>query len=77
MIHARPDYNGRIQDSQGVIPKDEPVFLIRGQDAAAADTVEFWAQRNDAIGGDPELSKLARQHAELMRKWPAKKKADL
>lgn len=31
MIHAREDYN-RIQDPKGLIPQDEPVFLLRGQD---------------------------------------------
>ena len=31
MKHAREDYN-RIQDPAGLIPADEPVFLLRGQD---------------------------------------------
>lgn len=32
MLHARKDYN-RIQDPLGIIPDNEPVFLLRGQDA--------------------------------------------
>lgn len=32
MLHARKDYNERIQDAAGIIPMDEPVFLLRGQD---------------------------------------------
>ena len=74
MIHARPDYD-RIQDP--LIPKDEPVFLIRAQDMLSVDVVLYWASRNEAVGGDPKLTQLARQHAELMKKWPKKKKADL
>jgi len=34
MKHARPDYD-RIQDPAGLIPKYEPVFLLRGQDKLA------------------------------------------
>lgn len=30
MLHAREDYN-RFQDPEGLIPDDEPVFLLRGQ----------------------------------------------
>jgi hypothetical protein len=40
MRHARADYD-RIQDPDGLIPQDEPVFLIRGQDRAAP-AMERW-----------------------------------
>lgn len=76
MKHARPDYN-RIQDPDNKIPEDEPVFLIRGQDMVSGDAVRAWADLNINSGGDPELSKRAREHAKLMDKWPNKKKADL
>lgn len=76
MRHARADYEGRIVDTAGLIPDEEPVFLIRGQDKAGADTVRDWAQHNLDAGGDPHLSKLARDHADLMDKWPKKKSAD-
>jgi hypothetical protein len=77
MRHARNDYNNRIRDFYGMIPDDEPVFLLRGQDQVAAETVRFWADRNDEAGGDPELSRLAREHADAMDRWPTKKPADL
>ncbi len=32
MLHARKDYNERIQDSANLIGRDEPVFLLRAQD---------------------------------------------
>lgn len=36
MLHARGDYNRRIQDSEKKIPENEPVFLLRAQDQFAA-----------------------------------------
>lgn len=76
MIHARPDYN-RIQDPAGLIPEDEPVFLIRAQDELGADIVDAWAMLNEKNNGDHKLTELARDHAARMRAWPKKKKADL
>ena len=32
MLHARKDYNERIQDNANRISADEPVFLFRAQD---------------------------------------------
>jgi len=52
MKHARKDYD-RIQDPDGKIPEDEPVFIVRAQDICAGDTVRAWAALNDDIGGDP------------------------
>lgn len=44
MIHARDDYNKRIQVPDNVIPSDEPVFLLRAQDPDAAKVVRFWSR---------------------------------
>ena len=71
MKHARPDYD-RIQDPDGLIPKDEPVFLIRGQDVSAPLVVEFWASIVQAKGGSPHIIAAARGQAEAMRKWQEK-----
>jgi hypothetical protein len=76
MKHARDDYN-RMQDPDGKIPADEPVFLIRGQDTVGADTVRAWADLNERAGGDLKASMLARHHAALMDAWPTKKRCDL
>lgn len=70
MLHARKDYNEGKMDT---IPKDEPVFLLRAQDATAADTVRYWA-RFQPLG---QLRDMALAHADLMDKWPIKKQADL
>lgn len=75
MKHARADYN-RIQDPERLIPDDEPVFLIRGQDAIGAAVVEFWAGLNEEKGGDPALTALAREQAIAMVEWPVHKLAD-
>ena len=68
MKHARDDYN-RIQDPDGLIPDDEPVFIIRGQDISAPDALEEWVRLNDLNGGDPKLSELTMKQAAEMRKW--------
>lgn len=60
-----------------LIPRDEPVFLIRGQDAAGAATVRAWADMADALGADSEILRVAREHADKMDVWPKKKTADL
>jgi len=75
MKHARPDYNSSDLDLR--IPDDEPVFLIRGQDRVSGDAVRAWADLNDRAGGDPKLSRLAREHAKVMDAWTKKKLADL
>jgi hypothetical protein len=45
MLHPRKDYNERIQDNANLIPKDEPVFLLRGQDALAPGILREYANR--------------------------------
>lgn len=77
MKHARDDYN-RIQDPAGKIPEDEPVFLLRAQDPAAADTVRFWASRVEhlaEVAGKPvpDIVKVAREQADRMDEWEPKK----
>lgn len=63
MKHARADYN-RIQDPAGLIPADEPVFLIRAQDVAAAPTIRFWASQAEARGAAPDIVEAARRQAD-------------
>lgn len=75
MKHARPDYN-RIQDPANLIPEDEPVFLLRGQDQLAVHALEFYEFLASQAGAE-DVAKLCRQHVELMRNWPVKKVPDL
>lgn len=76
MKHARPDYD-RIQDPAGLIPEDEPVFLIRAQDENSAQTVRWYARRAESRGASPELIRMAREHADRMAAWPKHKVPDL
>lgn len=76
MKHARSDYD-RIQDPANLIPEDEPVFLLRGQDRYAAEAVRAWADNVEAGGGDPEIVRLAREQADSMDAWVKHKDPDL
>jgi hypothetical protein len=74
--HARDDYN-RIQDPAGLIPDDEPVFLLRGQDKYAGKIIELYADFVEMNDGDPEIVRLTREQAKRMRDWPKHKVPDL
>lgn len=76
MRHAREDYN-RIQDPANLIPEDEPVFLIRAQDANSGEAVRDYAVRALRSGASPELVQRCFDHAKLMDAWPKKKVPDL
>ena len=69
MIHARGDYNSRIQDSSGLIPADEPVFLLRGCDLAAPAAIRAWVAEAGALGADPDMLQAALGHADAMEQW--------
>lgn len=60
-----------------LIPRDEPVFLIRGQDAVGGAAVRAWATLAEANGADPHIVGVARRHAHKMDAWPKKKTPDL
>ena len=60
----------------GKAASDEPLFILRAQDAHAADLVEKWAIWARASGcGDDKVNE-AMQIAEEMRKWPTRKMPD-
>jgi folylpolyglutamate synthase/dihydropteroate synthase len=70
MKHARPDYN-RIQDPAGLIPEDEPVFLVRGQDRNAPETLRVWAAIAQENGAERDIVNAAYSQAEAMEAWQA------
>ena len=77
MKHARPDYD-RIQDPAGLIPEDEPVFLLRGQDQFAAETLRFYAHLvQHARDPDMKIVNAALLQAGAMDAWPTHKKPDM
>ncbi len=68
MKHARSDYD-RIQDPAGLIPDDEPVFLLRAQDKLAPGIVAKWASDARAAGASEEIVGAAFRHARAMQIW--------
>ena len=75
MKHARKDYTERIQDSAKLIPDDEPVFLIRGQDQVGHMAVRAWAYLHRTNGGSDVAFTLAMQHADVMEQWTKSRKS--
>lgn len=69
MRHGRHDYDLRIQDSEGLIPTDEPVFLIRAKDPAAAETVRDYARRVRALGGHERVVARAADQADAIEAY--------
>lgn len=79
MKHAREDYN-RIQDPEGKIPENEPVFLLRGQDLAAPAILREYAMTAHAMGASDDLVLRTLHQARLMEAWQrevARKTPDL
>jgi len=66
--HARNDYEA-IQDPRGLIPEDEPVFLLRAQDVCAPFAVLEWAFQAERHGASGLMVESAKKHAALMRDW--------
>jgi hypothetical protein len=69
MIHARKDYNGRVQDSAGLIPADEPVILIRAQDCCALPAIDAWIDAAVEEHVDGALIGAVQLHRTLIDSW--------
>ena len=80
MIHARKSYM-RIQDPlsevEGGIGVNEPVFLLRAKDKAAAETVRYWAYLVKEMGGDLDIVVSAMKQADAMDAWEPKQVPDM
>lgn len=68
MKHARDDY-ARIQDPKGLIPDDEPVFLLRGQDKCAPAAVDAWIRQASYNGASPAIILAAAAQRNRMVEW--------
>jgi len=58
------------------VPADEPVFILRAQDALAADLVEKWAIHARSVGCNHDKVLEAHAIAEEMRSWHTRKNPD-
>jgi hypothetical protein len=71
----------RIQDplpeSEGGIPEDEPVFLLRAKDKTAWMVVAFWAAGAELAGADQRMVQAAIEQADRMRFWPNQQVPDM
>lgn len=81
MKHAREDYDDVQQvvmnGTKRIIPTEEPVFLIRGQDIVGGAAVRAWAQLAEKAGASPDIIRVAIEHSYRMDTWPVKKIPDL
>jgi hypothetical protein len=77
MKFGRSDYDSRIVDRAGLIPENEPVFLLRGQDVAAWITVCVYADAAARHGRAPTFVESCIMQAERMRVWPIKRIPDM
>jgi hypothetical protein len=55
---------------------DEPIFVLRAQDRLAADAVRHWADRAEQAGSTAAKVAEAREIADAMDRWPARKLPD-
>jgi hypothetical protein len=58
------------------IPSDEPVFILRGQDAAAAGAILFYAVEAQRVGAAPNHVKDIFNSYEAVAAWGIKKIPD-
>ncbi|MCK5307093.1 MAG: hypothetical protein KAJ73_00645 [Zetaproteobacteria bacterium] len=76
MLHARQDYNERIQDEADLIPDEEPVLLLRAQDELACEAAAYyaWLCRRHQV---KDVAQRIEDHSILMKDWPIKKLPDV
>lgn len=74
MKHARPDYN-RIQDPASLIPENEPVFLIRGQDIIGPRILRYYAMVASAAGAADDVVMATLAQAKEMERWQQNQKS--
>lgn len=65
MKHANPKYD-HIQDPLGVIPDDEPVFLMRGTDPATPAAIRTWLEVAETLGVPLQRRTEVRDHLETI-----------
>lgn len=77
MKHARADYD-LIQDPRGLIPRDEPVVLLRAQDSYATDALKAYVNLMKRDGQtDLSFVTMMEAHIKAFEAWPKKKIPDV
>jgi len=58
------------------VPQDEPVFVLRGQDAAAVETILHYAEVAYRVGARVEHIEHILKSVQAVARWPHKKIPD-
>ena len=71
MLHARKDYNARVQDRDGIIPAEEPVFLLRAKDRLMLPTLEYYAKLLITLGDETDENTMVSvlRHIQRVAHW--------
>lgn len=69
MKTGRHDYDIAFNGGNSSIPDEEPVFVIRGQDKAAPETLRAYAKLALNWGASGELVGAVLIHADAMEAW--------
>ena len=70
MLHARKDYNKRVQDSENKIGEEEPVFLLRAKDALMLPMLYHYLKLlREFVEYDRETEKGVLRHIERTVDW--------
>ena len=70
MLHARKDYNRRVQDNENIIGDDEPVFLLRAKNELMLPMLHQYLRllrKNDNYDKHTEVGVL--KHITRTKKW--------
>jgi len=68
---GRPDFDAMVKISS--VPADEPLFILRAQDPAAAETVRAWCTIAKVHGVPSAVLEQALAQADAMDLWQTKK----
>jgi hypothetical protein len=60
---------GKVLTERGDIAEDEPLFIIRGQDAAAVPAIRAYALKASYAGASDEFVQQVEQQAEAISQW--------
>lgn len=69
MNFGRDDYSKNFIDSNGLIPENEPVFLLRSTDKFSPRLLLMWAMEVRLAGGDPQMAEAVEAQAQKMIEW--------
>lgn len=69
MNFGREDYDKNFIDSNGLIPENEPIFLLRSTDKFSPRLLLMWAMQVRLAGGDPKMAEQVEAQAQKMIHW--------